>query len=73
MDAAAHHVGEGRFLLMSTDRICAFFATMISVDVVSAVLWGARGRRLGASTAPTGAASVSVAVFASMVRSVGEF
>ena len=31
--AAAHHVGEGRFLLMSTGRICEFFANTIAVDV----------------------------------------
>ena len=37
--AAAHHVGEGRFLLVSTSRICAFFATLIAVTVGPAVLW----------------------------------
>ena len=72
--AAAHHVGEGRFPLMSTDRICAFFATMIAVTVVPAVLWGARGLRLGTSTAPTSAASASAAaaIVASIIWSVGE-
>ena len=59
---------------MSTGRICAFFATMVSVAVGPAVLRGARGRRLGASTSPTGAASAAAAaaVVASMVWSVGE-
>ena len=41
--AAANHVGEGRFLLVSTSRICALFATVIAVTVGPAVLWGARG------------------------------
>ena len=72
MGAAAHHVGEGRFLLMSTGRIYAFFATMIAVTVVPSVLWGAWGRRLGMSTPPTGAASAAAAVVASIIWSVGE-
>ena len=78
MGNGAHHVGEGRFLLMSTGRICAFFATMIAVTVGPSLVWVARGRRLGAPTAPTGAASAStsadavVAVVDSMVWSVGE-
>ena len=70
--AATHSVGEGRFLIMSTDRICAFFATVIEVTVFPSVLWVARGRRLGTSTAPTGAASAAAAVVAFMIWSVGE-
>ena len=67
--AAAHHVGEGRFLIMSTGRVCAFFATVISVTVGPAVLQGTRGRRLGTSAALTGAvsASASAAVSASII------
>ena len=38
--AAAHHVGEGRIILVSTSRICALFATVIAVTVGLAVLWG---------------------------------
>ena len=72
MGAATLYVREGRLLLMYTGRICSFFATMIAVAVGQAVLWGARGRRLGASTAPTGPASAAAAVVASMVWSVGE-
>ena len=72
MGAAAHHVGEVLFLLMSTGRIYAFFATMITFGVGPEVLRGARGRRLGASTAPTGAAAAATAVVASMGWSVGE-
>ena len=74
MGAVTHHVGEGRFFIMSTSRICTFFATMIAVVVGPAVLQGLWGRRLGASTAPTGSASASaaVAVVAFMVWSVGE-
>ena len=41
--AATHHLGEGRLLLVSTSKICAFFATVIVVTVDLAVLWGARG------------------------------
>ena len=66
--AASHNVGEGRFLLVSTSRICAFFANVIAGTVGPAALQGARGRRLGTSTAPTGAA----AVVASMTWSVHE-
>ena len=44
--AAAHHVVEGLFLLMSTGRICEFFATVIAVTVGPAVLRGARGQQL---------------------------
>ena len=41
--AAAHHVGEGRFLLVSISRVCSFFAA-VSVDTVGpAVLWGTDG------------------------------
>ena len=43
MGAAAHHVGEGRFLHVSTGRICAFFATVIAVTVGPEILWGERG------------------------------
>ena len=70
MGAAAHHVGEGQFLLMSTGRICAFFATMIEVAVGPEVLRGAWGRRLGNPTAPTSAAAA--AVVTSMTWIVGE-
>ena len=55
---------------MSTGRICALFATMIAVIVVPALIWGARGQRLGKSTAPTGA--TAAAVVASIICSVGE-
>ena len=65
--AAAHHVGEGRFLLESNSRICAFFSTVIAFTVGPAVIRGAWGRRLGTSTAPTGAVSASVTVVASMI------
>ena len=41
--AAANHVGEGHFLIVSNIRICAFFATVIAVTVGPAVLWGERG------------------------------
>ena len=71
MGAAAHHVGEGLFLLMYIDRAYAFVATMIAVTMGPEVLWGARGRRLGTSTAPTGAASTDVVAF--IIWSVGEF
>ena len=72
--AAANHVGEGHFLIVSTRRICAFFATVIAVAVGPAVLQGARVRQLGTFMAPTGAASASAAaaVVASMVWSVGK-
>ena len=43
IDAADHHMGEGRFLIVSTSRICAFFSTVIAVTVGLAVLWGAQG------------------------------
>ena len=69
--AADHHVGEGLFLLISTGRICALFATGIAVTKGPAVLRGARVRWLGASKAPTGAAYASAAVVASMIWSVG--
>ena len=74
MGAAAHNLGEGRLLLMTIGRVCAFVATMIEVTVGPSVLWGARGRRLGTSTAPTGAASAAAAaaVVASIIWSVGE-
>ena len=78
MSADAHNVGEVRFLLIPTGRICALFATMITVAVFPAVLWGAWGLRLGTPTASTGAASASVStaaavvVVAYMVGSVGE-
>ena len=65
--AAAHHVGEVHLLLISTGRICTCFATVIAVTVGPAVLRGAQGSRLGTSTAPTGAASASVTVVASMI------
>ena len=73
IDAATNNVGEGRLLLVPTSRICAFFATVISVTVGPAVLWGARGWRLG-TLVPTGTASAAaaVAIVASMVWSVGE-
>ena len=67
--AATHSVGEVRFLIMSTDRICAFLATVIEVTVGPAVLWGAWGRRLGTSTAPTSAASASASASAAVVAS----
>ena len=72
--AAAHHVGEGRFLLVSSSGICAFFAIVIAVTVGPSVLWGAWGQRLGTSTSPTGAtsAAAAAAVVASMIWSVGE-
>ena len=70
MRADTHHVGEGHFLLVSTGRIYAFFATVIEVTVGPEVLQGKWGRRLGTSTAPTGAAA-SAAV-ASIIWSVGE-
>ena len=63
---------------MSTGRIYALFATVISVTVGPAVLWGAQGLRLGTSTSPTGAVSTSAsaaaaaAVVASMIWIVGE-
>ena len=41
--AANHHVGEGQFLLVSTIRICALFATVIAVTVGPAVLQGVWG------------------------------
>ena len=76
MGAAAHCVGEGRFLLMSTGRICEFFAAVVAVTVGTAVLRGARGRKLGTSTAPTGTMSASPAaatvVVAFVIWSVGE-
>ena len=74
MGAAAHNVGEGRFILMSTGRICAFFATVIAVTVGLAVHRGAWGQWLGASTAPTGAeaASAAAAIVVSRIWSVGE-
>ena len=72
MSAAAHHVGEGRFLLMSTGRICAFFATMTAVTVGPELLLGAQDRRLGTSTAPIGAAAAAAALVASIIWSVGE-
>ena len=72
MGDAAHHVGERRFLIMSTVRICAFFATVIVVTMGPAVLWSAQGRRLGTSTAPTGAAAAATAVVAYIIWSVGE-
>ena len=65
--AAAHHVEERRFLLVSTSRICAFFVTVVAVTVAPAVLWGARGRRLGTSTSPTGTAAASAAVVSSLI------
>ena len=70
MGDSAHNLGEGRFLVMSNGRICAFLAIMIAVSVGPTVLRGERGQRLGASMAPTGAAAA--AVVASMVWSVGE-
>ena len=74
MGAAAHHMGEGRFFLVSTGRICAFFATMIAVAVGPSVLRSAWGRRLGTPTAPTSGASAAAAaaVVASIVWSVGK-
>ena len=72
MGAAAHHVVEGQFLLMSTGRICSFFATVIAVTVVPAVLRGAQGRRLGTSTASTGATAAAAAVVASIICIVGK-
>ena len=41
--ASDYHVGEERFLLVSTSRICAFFANVIAVTVGPSVLWGAQG------------------------------
>ena len=80
--AAAHHVEEGRFLLMSTGSICAFFDTVIAFTMGPALLWGAQVRRLGTSTASTKAASASAyasesasaaaAVVDSMIWSVSE-
>ena len=37
--AAAHHVCEGRLLLVSARRVCAFFAAVPTVTVGTAVLW----------------------------------
>ena len=75
MGAVAHYVREGRFLLMYVGRVCSFVATMIAVTVGPAVLRGARGQRLGTSTAPTGDASVAAAAFvvSSIIWSVGKF
>ena len=70
MGSAAHHVGEGRFLLISTGTICELFATMIAVTVGPAVLWGARGRWLGRFAVPTGAASASASAAADLVASI---
>ena len=72
MGAAAHHVGEGRFIIMSTGRICEFFATVIAVTVGLALLPGAQGRGLGTSKSPTGAVAASTAIVASIIWSVGE-
>ena len=41
--AAAHHVGEGRFLLVSISRVCAFFAALSAVTVGPVVLRGIDG------------------------------
>ena len=41
--AAAHHVGEGRFLLVSIRRVCEFFAAVSAVAVGPAVIWGGWG------------------------------
>ena len=68
--AAANHVGEGLFLLVSTDRICALLATVITVTMGPEVLRGSQGRRLGTSTAPIGAASASAAAAATVVASM---
>ena len=38
--ATTHHVGEGRFLLVSIIRVCAFFVAMSAVTVGPAELWG---------------------------------
>ena len=38
--AAAHHVGEERFLLVSISRVCALFAAVSAFTVGPAVLWG---------------------------------
>ena len=43
MGAAAHHVGEIRFLLVSISRVCAFFTAVSTVTVGPAVLWGTQG------------------------------
>ena len=41
--AAAHHVVEAHFLILSTDRICAFLDTVIVVTVGPALVQGTRG------------------------------
>ena len=40
--AAAHHVCEGRILLVSVGRLCEFFAAVCAVSVGPAVLWSGR-------------------------------
>ena len=40
--AVAHHVCEGRILLVSIGRVCAFFASVPAVTVGPSVLWSGR-------------------------------
>ena len=40
---AAHHLGKGRFLIVSIIRVCAFFAAVSAVTMGPAVLRGERG------------------------------
>ena len=67
-----HRVGEGRFFLVSTSRICELLATVITVTVGPAVLWGTQVQWLGTSMAPTSSTSASASVVASITWSVGE-
>ena len=46
MGAAARHMCEGRLLLVSIIRVCAFSAAVSAVTVGSAVIWDERVRRL---------------------------
>ena len=41
--AAAHHVDEGRFRIVSISRVCTFFSVVSTVTVGPAVLRDGRG------------------------------